>query len=247
MHKDIDPSIGLKHVGGKAVGGPPNGHRAFWGYRHYTIIYLNHEDYKRLVIINAVMLIAVAIMMFALYLYAYNVEFFDPIQNIKSTFLTTQLISIAFFAVAILLLIMLSTNQEKLLKLMKLLAVFSIFAVIIFAGIKIHFDNTYTKEQFAQFYETYKDDILENNKDETKIAYDLKSMKILDEKETYISESVNAYTQFKTKTLVYLISQLIVSLVIIYIVAKLSSQARKRQELKKDDSVLFDEEKNIKF
>ena len=69
----------------------------------------------------------------------------------------------------------------------------------------------------------------------------------LDDKEAYIEESVNAYTNFKVKTILYMVIYCITICIIFYLAHRLENMEDKKEELYKDDAVLFDEEENIKF
>lgn len=72
-------------------------------------------------------------------------------------------------------------------------------------------------------------------------------IKILNSKEDYIVSSMNALTNFRVKTIFYMIIHIGIVLVIIYLSFRLEFFEVKKKRLSKDDAILYDEEENIKM
>lgn len=74
----------------------------------------------------------------------------------------------------------------------------------------------------------------------------LSGIKLVTEKEDYIEKSVAAYNNFKLKTTLYIVIQTLTFIMVIFLISKISINENKREEISKDDKILFDEEQNIK-
>ena len=168
----------------------------------------------------------------------------SPIAKDKETFLTFQLVSIIVTVVLAGLITILSKRKETIIKGLKLVGIISLLIMFIHLGLKIYLDNVYNEETFGEFYETYESG---NDTNSKKVTVGLSGIKYLDDKETYIENSVSAYTNFKIKTILYMAIYFIMICVLFYLAHRLANMEEKKEELYKDDAVLFDEEENIKF
>ena len=138
----------------------------------------------------------------------------------------------------------LSKQKETLIKGLRLVGIISLLIVCIHLGLKINLDSQYNEETFGEFYETYEE---QGNTSSKRVTIGLSGIKYLDNKEAYIEESVNAYTNFKIKTILYIVIYFIAICMIFYLAHRLANREEKKEDLYKDDAVLFDEEENIKF
>lgn len=227
-----------------------NEHRGY-GVPHYSnywrgrfIVIKYDKTFVAIELIATLIIILVAV---AVYLFAYQVTFNDPIAKIKDTFLTTQLISIAVSFVLVGLVTFFSKSKEALIRNLKIVATISLLIIFVHLGVKLHLDNKYNKEKFEEFYETYEQSNVQTNDNSKKITVGISGVKNLNAKESYVEDSINAYTNFKIKTMLYMVIYILVVVVIFYLAYRLSAMERKKEELQKDDAVLFDEEENIKF
>lgn len=214
----------------------------YWNGRFVVIQY----D-KTFVAIELISTLIILLIVFAVYLFAYQISFEDPIAKMKRTFLTAQLISIGISLVATMLVTFLTkSSKEKLIKNLRVVAITSILMIIVFLGIKLYVDNKYNEDTFGEFYEQYEQPN-DSSKDSNKISLSLSGIKLSSLKEAYIEESVNAYTNFSVKAMLYMIIHILVVIVIFYLSYRLSAIERKKERLAKDDAILYDDEENIKF
>ena len=211
----------------------------YWGRRRYFIIYYD-KTFIAMELISVILIILIAV---AVYLFAYQVTFDDPIAETKETFLNFQLISILGTVILATFITILSKQKETIIKGLKLVGIISLLIVFIHLGLKIYLDSQYTKETFGDFYETYE----QGNTNSKRVTVGLSGIKYLDDKEAYIEESVNAYTNFKVKTILYIAIYVSTICIVFYLAHRLANMEDKKEELHKDDAVLFDEEENIKF
>lgn len=235
------PNIDIGQDNGNGGYGVPH-YSHYWrryGYYRYYIIHYD-KTFIAMELISAFLIILIAV---AVYLFAYQITFYDPIAETKTTFLTFQLISILATVILAGLITILSKQKETIIKGLKLVGIISLLIVLIHLGSKIYLDSQYNEETFGEFYETYE----QGNTDSKRLTIGLSGIQYLDDKEAYIEESVNAYTNFKVKTILYMVIYCITICIIFYLAHRLENMEDKKEELYKDDAVLFDEEENIKF
>ena len=80
-----------------------------------------------------------------------------------------------------------------------------------------------------------------------KFSFNVLGFKVSDTREFYIEESINAYTNFTIKVVLYFIIHILFVFLIFYLSNRLSTIENKKEKLMKDDVVLYDDEENIKF
>ena len=232
------PNIDIGNDNGNSGYNAPH-YSHYWRHRYIIIHY--DKTFIAMELISAFLIILIAV---AVYLFAYQITFYDPIAEMKETFLTFQLVSIIVTVVLAGLITILSKRKETIIKGLKLVGIISLLIMFIHLGLKIYLDNVYNEETFGEFYETYESG---NDTNSKKVTVGLSGIKYLDDKETYIENSVSAYTNFKIKTILYMSIELIMICVLFYLAHRLANMEEKKEELYKDDAVLFDEEENIKF
>lgn len=211
----------------------------YWN-RNYIIVTYD----KSFFILQVIAIIFFLILSLGLYLFAYKVSFNDPIAETKKEFLTIQLISnITTIGIAGLI-VFLSKNKEDIVKRLAILAILIFSIICINTVIKYDLDKTYTSEKFEEFYNQYEPK--EEKISDKKVNMGLSGIKIVTEKEDYVEKSIAAYNNFKLKTTLYLIIQTLTFIMVIFLISKITINANKREEIYKDDKILFDEEQNIK-
>lgn len=215
-------------------------YRYYWN-RNYIIVTYD----KGFFILQVIAIIIFLILAFGVYLFAYKVSFNDPIAETKKEFLTIQLVSsITTIGIAGIILFF-SKNKEALIKRLIVLAILIFSIICINIGIKNDLDKTYTYEKFEEFYNQYEPQ-KEVSKNTKKVNVGLSGIKIVSEKESYIEQSIAAYKNFKLKTTLYIVIQILIFIMTIFLITKIIVSENKKAELYKDDKVIFDEEQNIK-
>ena len=106
-------------------------------------------------------------------------------------------------------------------------------------------DKKYNKNVFAEFYEKYEK--VNNTKNASKIKVGITGVEILNSKESYIEDSTKAYNVFTVKTVLYMVLQVLIVILTIYLSYRLTNIEIKKERLAKDDEVLYDEEQNVKY
>lgn len=117
--------------------------------------------------------------------------------------------------------------------------------MLVFLGIKLHLDTTYTKEQFEQLYTGQ--NIGEDSDTKSKINMSLTGMSIKSEKEYYVDQCMKLYNIFKIKTYATLGLHLLLNILLIFQMQKVIKIHNKKIRMNKDDLILFDEEQNIRY
>ena len=238
MSRGSMPSEGNNNIGG-AGNNNFNGHR--YHRRFYYYIPLDNTYVIMQMIVTFIILIVGGITFLA----TYKSTIIDPIEDIKKLFINTHLIITVIF-LAITFIINLSSKKESdLIKRLVLMATVSIITMLVFLGIKLNLDTTYTESVFEQFYT--EQNINGGTNEKSKIDIGITGMSIKTEKEYYIDECVKLYNIFKIKSYGSLGLHLLLNILLIYQVLKVQKIQNKKEKLDKDDLILFDEEQNIKF
>lgn len=58
---------------------------------------------------------------------------------------------------------------------------------------------------------------------------------------------MDAYTYFTIKTILYMVLQLVITILIFYFSIRLTNIENKKDKLSKDDKILFDDVQNVKY
>ena len=58
---------------------------------------------------------------------------------------------------------------------------------------------------------------------------------------------MDAYTNFTIKTILYMVLQLVITILIFYFSIRLTNIENKKDKLSKDDKILFDDVQNVKY
>ena len=116
--------------------------------------------------------------------------------------------------------------------------------MLVFLGVKINLDSTYTENKFEEFYIEQNTNEITNKK--SKLDIGMSSMSIKTEKEYYVDECMNLYNIFKIKSYIILGLHLLLNILLIYQILRVQKIQNKKEKLDKDELILFDEEENIK-
>ena len=244
MGRGSTPSIGNNNIGG-AGNNNFNGHGYHRGPYFYRRFYYYIPLDNTYVIMQMIVTFIILIVGGITFLATYKSTIIDPIENIKKLFINTHLIITVIF-LAITFIINLSSKKESdLMKRLALMATVSIITMLVFLGIKLNLDATYTESVFEQFYT--EQNINGGTNEKSKIDIGITGMSIKTEKEYYIDECVKLYNIFKIKSYGSLGLHLLLNILLIYQVLKVQKIQNKKEKLDKDDLILFDEEQNIKF
>ena len=226
-----------------------NGHRFHSGPYFYRRFYYYVPLDNTYVIMQIIVTFIILIVGVLAFIITYKSTIIDPIENIKKLFINIHLIIIAIFLGLTFIINYSSKDKSTLLKRLFIFSIISIITMIIFFGIKLGLDATYTKEKFKMFYseqniedESSKNDILKQ-----KIDIGITGVSLKTEKEYYVDECLKLYGIFKTKAYGTLALHLLLNILLIYQVLKVSKLQEKKEKMNKDDAILFDEEQNIKF
>ncbi len=215
----------------------------YWSHYPYYIIHYDRKFMAMEIIIAALAFLFIL----ATFVLIYKLPFVDPIEKVKRTYINSKLVSLIITIVLIGIACYTSKSKETLIKNLEIILLLSIIAIMVFMGIKINFDTIYNENKFAEFYETseIKQDEKANKRQNISISKD--GMSITDSKQTYINESMTAYKFFGYKSMAITVLYVFVIIFNMAMIVRLLKMKEKNDRLSKDDSILFDEEKNVKI
>lgn len=182
-----------------------------------------------------------------IFILAYKTSFVDPIETIKRTYIISKLIVVFVTTLLIACAFLFSKSRETLIKSLAIILLLSIVSIIIFMGIKFNFDTIYNENKFSELYETSEIKEYEKSNKKQNISIGLDGIKLTDLKQSYIDENIMAYKFFSYKSIAITTLYIIVIVFNIAMIIRLFKMQEKNERLNKDDSILFDEEKNIKI
>lgn len=107
--------------------------------------------------------------------------------------------------------------------------------------------TNYNENKFSELYETSEIKEYEKSNKKQNISIGLDGIKLTDLKQSYIDENIMAYKFFSYKSIAITILYIIVIVFNIAMIIRLLKMQEKNERLNKDDSILFDEEENIKI
>lgn len=179
------------------------------------------------------------------YLTNYKSTIVDPIENIKVTFMNIYSIILLSLMGVTVLVSFFSKTKETLEKKLIIILIISLISMLVLGIFKLDLDSTYIEEKFEKIYSSLNID--ENVSNDKKIYVGIDGMGVKTQKEYYIDECVKLYTMFKIKTYVLMGLHLALNIIIVYRLFKEINNKDKRERVRKDDLVLFDEEENVKL
>ena len=178
------------------------------------------------------------------FLMSYKTNIVDPIESIKKIFINTHLIVLGVLLAITFVTNRFSKTESDLIRRLVLINAISIIAMLVFLGVKINLDSTYTENKFEEFYIEQNTNEITNKK--SKLDIGMSSMSIKTEKEYYVDECMNLYNIFKIKSYIILGLHLLLNILLIYQILRVQKIQNKKEKLDKDELILFDEEENIK-
>ncbi len=221
------------------------GYRApHYGYYRKRFLIITYDSkFLEIEMISVFIILAI---MFGAFIFAYKIEFNDPIASVKSNYLLAQIILIGItILVTVLVTIMTKSNKDNLILNLRLIATVSILIIAILLGVKVYIDGQYKSEEvYAEFYEQYEK---ENDDDSKHMTLSLTGAKYQTSQETYIENSVDSYNIFTIKSIIYMVLHILLVVLIFYLAHRLAVIEDKKDEVTKNDDVLFDDEENVKF
>lgn len=213
-------------------------------FRYYRTCYYIPLD-NTYVIMQMIATFLILIVGVIAFLATYESTIVDPIESIKKLFINSHLIAIGILLSITLIVNFFSKSAISMIRRLLIICVISIISMLIFFVIKINLDTTYTKSEFEQFY------VEENSKGnsitKSRIDIGITGMSIKTEKEYYIDECMKLYNIFKAKTYGALGIHILLNILLIYQILRILKLEGKKDKLKKDDLILFDEEQNVKY
>ena len=146
-------------------------------------------------------------------------------------------------------------NKEKRNRMIMLIAVLvlSLITMFSFFFVRLSFDSKYNNQYFDSIYiSEHPEEIKDNTKDKLNfkkqhIDLTLAGPQLKTDAEFYTSECMEMYNIFKVKT--YLIggAHLLINILLVLQIIKLMSIDKKREQLEKDDAIVYDPEQNVHF
>lgn len=217
-------------------------YEAPWFYRRFYYYIPLDNTY---VIMEMAVTFIILIVGLITFLATYQSTIIDPIESTKKLFINTHLMITAVFLVITLVINLFSKKESDLIRRLVLIILISIMTMLVFLGIRFNLDTTYTKAKFEQYY-------LEQNPTETtieknKINIGITNIGMKTEKEYYVDECMKLYNIFKVKSYGTLGLHLLLNILLIYQILKVQKLQNKKEQINKDDVILFDEEQNVKF
>lgn len=177
------------------------------------------------------------------FLATYKPSVIDPIEDTKKIIINTYIIITLLLLVFTLLANYFSKDKNSLIKKLIVILSISVIVILVFFGIKVNMDSTYTNSKFEQIYtQEYGE---QNSDSKSKIDIGLTGMQMKTEKEYYIDECAKAYNIFSIKMYGVFGLNILLIILLIYQISKVSKIQEKKDRLSKDDAILFDEEENI--
>lgn len=172
-------------------------HYRDYGYyrRFYYYVPLDNTYVIMQMIVTFIILIVGVITFFA----TYKSTIIDPIESTKKLFINTYLIIIGMLLVITLITNFFSKSETSLIKRLVIISAISIIIMLVFFGIKLNLDTTYTKDKFEQFYIEQNINESSNSTTKSKIDIGITGMSIKTEKEYYIDECSKLYGIFSAK------------------------------------------------
>lgn len=179
------------------------------------------------------------------FLATYKPSVVDPIEDTKRIIMNTYTIITLSLVILTLLANYFSKDKNALIKRLIAILSISIITILVFFGIKANMDATYTKSKFEQMYiQEYGE---QKSATKSKVDIGFTGMQIKTEKEYFVDECAKAYNIFGIRMYGIVGVNFLLIILLIYQVSKVSQIQEKRDQLSKDDAILFDEEENIKF
>ena len=242
------PNMGVNNVAGKSSGDQirePYYRSRVWFVR---VIPLDNTY----VILQMIMFFILLIGFFFFYIFARKSAVTDTIEDVKNIFINSYLV---IMAVIFALTAFAYRNKEKRNRMIMLIAVLvlSLITMFGFFFVRLSFDSKYNNQYFDSVYisehpeeNTTKDNAKDSFKKQ-RVDLTLAGPQLKTDAEFYTSECMEMYNIFKVKT--YLIggAHLLINILLALQIIKLININKKREQLEKDDAIVYDPEQNVHF
>ncbi len=176
----------------------------------------------------------------------YTPSVIDPIEGTKKAVFNTYIIIVLLLVAFTLLANYFSKDKNALIKRLIALLATSLITALVFLGIKVNLDSTYTKNKFEQIYIQENGEQTTDTKTRINIG-GLTGIQLKTEKDYYVDECVKAYKIFSIRMYIVIGINIFLIILLIYQISKVSQIQETRDRMNKDEEVLFDEEENVKF
>jgi len=217
-------------------------------YSRYRELYESHiRLWTNTIGIYFIELAGFFVILIAFFIYAinYKTTFIDPIETLKSSYMTilftSMLISLLFTVICVLF----SKSKETLISNLKIIIILTALTIFILLIGKITIDSTYNENEFSKIYSQI--DFSEEETAKQYIDISLSSIKLSNHKELFIEQNLKAYGYFKLKTSLGLIVYTLLIGANIYLISHISRVQEMINISNRDAEILFDEEENLKF
>lgn len=192
------PSIEKDNIGGIQDNNIER-HDYYRGYGYYRTFYYYVPLDNTYVIMEMIVTFIILIVGIITFFATYKSTIIDPIESTKKLFINTYLLIICTLLVITLVTNFFSKSETSLIKRLVIISAISIITMLVFFGVKLNLDTTYTKDKFEQFYKEQNINESSNSTTKSKIDIGITGMGIKTEKEYYIDECSKLYGIFSAK------------------------------------------------
>ena len=169
----------------------------------------------------------------------------DPIAQFKKTMLYSYIIINIFLMFLIGLANYYSKDKTSLIRKLIAILFISLFTFVAFLCVKLNANSIYNKSKYEQIYmEQNSEDTTDSR---TKFALSLEGMKMETKKEYFVDECLKAYKVFSFRMYTTFAINILIVVLLFYQIIKVSQIQEKREQLDKNDAILFDEEQNCRY
>ncbi len=217
-------------------------------YTRYCELYKSHINlWTSTIGIYFIELAGFLVILMAFFIYAinYKTSFIDPIETLKSLYITILFTAILVSFIFTIACVLFSKRKETLISNLKIIIILTAIAIFILLIGKIALDSTYNENEFSRIYS--KIDFSQEETAKQYIDISLSSIKISNHKELFIEQNMKAYNYFKLKTSLGLIIYTLLIGANIYLISHISRVQEMIDISNRDAEILFDEEENVKF
>lgn len=217
-------------------------------YFLYAQLYNNYIDiWSRTIGIYFVELVGCLLLLFCFFAYAmiYKTTLIDPIETLKSAYISLMFITMLISLALTVLSILFSKSKESLILHLKIVLVITLLFVFIFALAKFSLDSTYNETKFSEMYTELDFSDFDTSKQYVDIS--ITGVKLSEHKQVFIDENLKAYSYFKLKTTLGLILYCLLAGFNVYLISRFNKIQQIIAAIEQEDEVLFDEEENVKF
>lgn len=226
-------------------GGNSDGNSNYLGHMHRHIRYYCYVPLDNTyVIFQMIVTFFILIVGVITYLATYKSTILDPLEGTKKLFINSELIITVIFLITMFVVNIFSKKEEDLSRRLVLILMLSLILFLVFLGIKLNLDVTYNEAKFEQIYTEQNGSESEKK---TRIDIGIAGASLKTEKQYYIDESIKLYNIFKIKSYGSLGLHLLFNVLLIYQILKMQKIQNGKEQLARDDSILYDEEENVKF